>query len=416
MFLFQPAPVNYTDPWTETRSDRLTALSARPIRIAYYHERPDSSSFRYRVYNMVQAIKLGSRCLSASYFTAEDADIFPTLSEVADVIVLCRAPYTSQLEMLVTRAKRLGKRVLFDADDLIFDPAYLPLFLDTIGGAVHPPDVLDHWFALTSRLQATLGLCDGALVTNDYLADCMRRSASIPVGVIPNFMNLEQVTLSRRIYARKLASGFASVGGPTIGYFSGSPTHDWDFQLAATAIRELMDEVADLNLVVVGYLNLPAVLQDRADRIKTHPLQDFMSLQNLIGSVEANIIPLQDNVFTNAKSELKYFEAAEVGTITVASPTHVYKRAIDDGVNGFLARSYEWKAKLRAVLGHRDGYAARARAASEHAISHYAWSNQIAVIEQALLGDPGPVAVSASTGRDSAPTEVLAGQGLACQT
>ena len=66
MFLFQPAPVNYTDPWTETRSDRLTALSARPIRIAYYHERPDSSSFRYRVYNMVQAIKLGSRCLSAS--------------------------------------------------------------------------------------------------------------------------------------------------------------------------------------------------------------------------------------------------------------------------------------------------------------------------------------------------------------
>jgi glycosyltransferase involved in cell wall biosynthesis len=408
MFRFEPIPLNYQDPWNEPLSDRIAALSARPIRIAYYHERPDSSSFRYRVYNMVQAITLGSRSLSASYFTEDDVDCFAALAEVADVIVLCRAPYTAQLETLVARAKRLGKRVLFDVDDLIFDVALLPLFLDTIGGAAHPSSTLDHWFACASRLQATLSLCDGVLVTNDYLADCVRRIVNVPIRIIPNFINVQQVNLSRRIYARKWAAGFASAGGPTIGYFSGSPTHDRDFQLAAPAIRELMDELPELNLLAVGHLNLPAVLQDRADRIETRPLQDFLRLQNLIGSVEVNIIPLQNNAFTNAKSELKYFEAAAVGTITVASPTHVYQRAITDGVNGFLARSYEWKAKLRTALSQRDSYGKRARAACEHAIAQYSWSNQIAVIEQALLSDVSQVAGGASAERGGVGARMLA--------
>jgi len=36
--------------------------------------------------------------------------------------------------------------------------------------------------------------------------------------------------------------------------------------------------------------------------------------------VEIVIAPLQENVFTNCKSELKYFEAAIVGTIPSYSP------------------------------------------------------------------------------------------------
>ena len=76
-----------------------------------------------------------------------------------------------------------------------------------------------------------------------------------------------------------------------------------------------------------------------------------MNLQRLIAEVEINIAPLQDNLFTNCKSELKYFEAAITGTITVASPTYTFSRAIVDGGNSFLAAAYEWNAKLEAALG-----------------------------------------------------------------
>ena len=59
-------------------------------------------------------------------------------------------------------------------------------------------------------------------------------------------------------------------------------------------------------------------------------------------------------MFTNCKSELKYFEAAVVGTVTIASPTFTFARAIDDGKNGFIANSYDWLRKITAVIDSYD--------------------------------------------------------------
>ena len=63
-----------------------------------------------------------------------------------------------------------------------------------------------------------------------------------------------------------------------------------------------------------------------------------------------NLVPLQDNTFTNCKSELKWFEAAIVGGLTVASPTFTYRGVIEPGVNGWLAASHEWDVALREIL------------------------------------------------------------------
>jgi len=88
-------------------------------------------------------------------------------------------------------------------------------------------------------------------------------------------------------------------------------------------------------------------LRDYRSRVEFVPFQDFINLQAVIGATEVNIVPLQDNPFTNCKSELKYFEAAVVGTVTIASPIYSFASAIDDGANGYLANSYEWFNKLR---------------------------------------------------------------------
>ena len=67
-----------------------------------------------------------------------------------------------------------------------------------------------------------------------------------------------------------------------------------------------------------------------------------MNLQLALANVDLNIAPLQDNVFTNCKSELKYFEAAAAGTVTIASPTYAFRNSIVDGVNGFFASPIDW--------------------------------------------------------------------------
>ena len=75
-----------------------------------------------------------------------------------------------------------------------------------------------------------------------------------------------------------------------------------------------------------------------------------------------NIAPLElGNAFCEAKSELKFFEAALVDVVTVASPTGPFRRAIRNGENGFLASNeIEW---YQTLLKLADDSALRSKVA-----------------------------------------------------
>jgi glycosyltransferase involved in cell wall biosynthesis len=105
-----------------------------------------------------------------------------------------------------------------------------------------------------------------------------------------------------------------------------------------------------------------------------------------MSQVEINIVPLQDNGFTNSKSELKYFEAAAAGTLTIATPIFSYANAIEDGVNGFLATSTEWETKILEVVDRLNSYEELAHSAHEHSVTNYGWFNQLDCIESAVFG------------------------------
>jgi glycosyltransferase involved in cell wall biosynthesis len=81
----------------------------------------------------------------------------------------------------------------------------------------------------------------------------------------------------------------------------------------------------------------------------TKPFMSFLGLQSAIAEVDVNLSPLQSSPFTFSKSELKFFEAAVVGTITIASPTPVFSNAIQPGSTGFLAGASSWQQQLEAV-------------------------------------------------------------------
>jgi glycosyltransferase involved in cell wall biosynthesis len=99
---------------------------------------------------------------------------------------------------------------------------------------------------------------------------------------------------------------------------------------------------------------------------------DFLDLQSALGSVDLNIVPLQNSPFTGAKSELKYFEAAVAGTPTLAFTNAVFGSVITDGVNGFLAQPHEWGAKLDMIAGMTtEQRTTIADAARSQALAHY---------------------------------------------
>lgn len=391
MFIDSLPEVQFTLPWElESFEERLRCLKHRRAHVAYYYERPDTSTFRYRVYNMVRTINSLAEDVSAAWFCSADFGQMHRVIEAIDVLVICRVRYSHRVNEIITRARRKGCIVIFDVDDLVFNLDLTQHVAQTLDQDFKHPGMWDFWTAYIGRIHAAMQLCDRAIVTNDYLAEQARRLGVADVRVIPNFLNPAQIRISRRILEAKRVSGFARDGRIDLGYFSGTPSHNKDFEIICDVLERLLTEDPRLRLQIVGFLNLKGRLKNHQDRIESHSLTDFLNLQRLIGSTEINLVPLQDNVFTQCKSELKYFEAGIVGTMTIASPTFCYKAAIRDGINGYLANEQEWEAKLTAALRALDGsgtrYGVIAERAAEDSLVRYHWKSQLPAIQRALFG------------------------------
>ncbi len=400
MFTAETPAQAYADPWLLPLAERLDRLGRGRRRVAYYYDEANTSTFRYRCYNMAQlldpagvdgaegegegegagagagaGVGVGVGAVDAAvpehsacwFHRADLALAGEQIAAIADVLVVCRSGYESRLLRLVTAFQRRGKRVLFDVDDLVFDTRYAHLVMNTLDQDIDTNHQWDFWFGYLARMRATLDLCDGAITTNDFLAARLAECTARPVAVVPNFINREQRALSDRIWHDKQASGYARNGEFTVGYFSGSPSHNHDYAIVESAIAALMARRPELRLLTVGYIAPGPQLAPFHDRLQHAPFQDWLNLQRLVASVEVNLMPLEPSVFTDCKSPLKYFESAIVGTLSIASPSHNYADAIQSGVNGYLARGHEWEQRIEQVMDALSQYpdtAARARQAA----------------------------------------------------
>jgi glycosyltransferase involved in cell wall biosynthesis len=381
---------HYLPPWdAQPLEDRLAALEEDLPRVAWLYERPDTSTFRYRVFNMVECLRNEApRRVAASWFTNAEIESLISRLPQLDVLVLARVRYDAAVARLVALARGQRVTVLFDCDDLVFDSRFVHLVLDTLDQDTGSAANLDGWFAYCGRLEAVARLCDGGIATNDFLAARMSDVVRGPVNVVRNFLNRCQQQTSDLLLAEKAARGFHGDGTIGIGYFSGSPTHNRDFAIVAPALVRLLEADPDIRVRIVGFIDSTGPLAAFADRVEQFPLQDWINLQKLIAEVEINIAPLQDNMFTNCKSELKFFEAAAVGTWTVATPTMAFEAAITTPDVGRLARADEWDDALASAVAlarSQPRYAALAQSNAALVREWYGWDRFGDTIREAVL-------------------------------
>jgi glycosyltransferase involved in cell wall biosynthesis len=391
MFLNISPPLDYVDPWLSSIDDRFRQLMAQPRRIAYFYEYPDTSTFRYRVFNPGLTLAADPESeISGAWFDHRDLNADDGFIDVTDALVICRARYNSGIARMVARARTRGVPVLFDCDDLVFDSSRVHLLVDSLDLDQASEPVWDSWFASVGRIGATLRLCDTFITTNTYLAErVLEYEPQMRTAIMPNYLNREQQELSQGFHRAKQESGWARDGRIHVGYFSGSPTHARDFAIAAPAICRLLERDPRVVLRVVGFLDPNQELMRYRDRIEFHPLQDFLNLQRLIAEVEINISPLQDNTFTNCKSELKFFESAICGTLTLATPTFTFRNSIVHGKTGLLVPSHAWDTALQEAVGiveDKSRYDAMATAASEYVQAAYGWDRHADTIARAVFG------------------------------
>jgi hypothetical protein len=249
---------------------------------------------------------------------------------------------------------------MFDADDLVIEPKIAKI---SIIDGIRTQNLTEQEVeAFYQRTLTSFGEADWGCCSTEELAAAMR-FRSMTTFVIPNGFTDELHRRARLALRRRRAA--AGDGLIRIGYAAGTRTHQRDFGRAAGAIASLLRKRPDCRLVLFRKHESGTQLLDPSEFELFSGLEsqiewrDFVAhdvLSNEIARFDINIAPLEfGNPFCEAKSELKFVEAALVEVCTVASPTGPFRRAIRHGETGFLVDGQEeWESTLLRLVNDPD--------------------------------------------------------------
>jgi glycosyltransferase involved in cell wall biosynthesis len=260
-----------------------------------------------------------------------------------ECFILNRVQWSDDLAAFFERARSRDRIVIFDTDDLIFEPKLHDHFA-----------VFDGWaeserrseIEKLDRYRKTLEACGGAIVTTEPLREHARPHTG-RVEVVFNAVGEEMIRLGD-----EALGSVSDRRGVSIAYLSGTRTHNRDFLEAADAVLWALDNYPETRLLAVGKLELDSRFDRFGPRVERVSMQPWRALPKLLSGVDINLAPLEgNNPFTECKSCVKYLEAGLLYVPTIASPRPDFVRAIDDGRNGLLAEGpQEWRDALRRLI------------------------------------------------------------------
>ena len=308
-------------------------------------EGPATASRRYRGEHLVEQLeKRGVRARLALIEHLDDDCI------TYRHIVLQRSYLNALFKPLVLHFREGGGHALFEVDDAVIT---YELRMEND----HLKQFPKQQKADTEFMRDVMDACDAYITTTGPLKELLEQEfPNKQTFLSPNVASDEMLRLSQAALEERtpVANGFVRMG-----YFSGSATHNSDFETIVGALAHALEDCPEARLVLVGDLDVAegplSAYEDRIERVRPVPWQE---LPKLVAGVDINLIPLVDTRFNECKSAIKWMEAALVGVPTVAVRNRELARVIEDGVTGLLCTSEaEWhEALVRLIRDHELRY------------------------------------------------------------
>ncbi|ALV91563.1 MULTISPECIES: glycosyltransferase [Pantoea] len=136
-------------------------------------------------------------------------------------------------------------------------------------------------------------------------------------------------------------------------YLSGSKTHIKDYTIICGCLIKLAMEHPDrFSINFLGTLNdQTSIFSNLGVETNFIPFVSFEEMIQEIGRNDLVLVPLENTVFNNAKSNIKFIEAASQGVPVIASNVDQYNLAISSGVNGWLCENeLDWYENLKSII------------------------------------------------------------------
>ncbi|WP_331288726.1 MULTISPECIES: glycosyltransferase [Methylobacteriaceae] len=346
--------------------DPATTTGIFSDRIAIFAYNGPSQCFRYRVdYKIKQLQSVGQE---ASWFDASDPRSFRDQAPKFGAVIFYRVPGTPEIAELIHYVNSLGIPTFYEIDDLIIDPENYPPALESMGGLVTKEEwgrfVLDPLlFAAAARI-CKYGIGSTTLIT-DALSKLVQTGSAVTIR--NGYIEKDYSELQSKAWGTTTQSKI------TIFYGSGSRSHTGNFYNgAAQAIFAIMKRHGEVDLHIVGPLLLDDSFKIFGTRVKrSNKISTFATYLDALKQADINIAPLDGSIFADAKSEIKWLEAALVGVPSVVSTSSAYREVVRNGVDAFLCSSEsEWysaldnlvrKAPLRQTMAEEAYNTARSK-------------------------------------------------------
>ncbi|QQR78056.1 MAG: glycosyltransferase family 4 protein [Candidatus Moraniibacteriota bacterium] len=322
-------------------------------------------SARYRTTHVAEELTLHG---FKTAVTIPDNPFLPTYTDKFQVFVFHRVLEVPAIQKFITGLKEGNKTIIFETDDLVFDPKYLfhmkyfqdlnllekELYKNGVGGGLFN----DPYVAV-------------ATTTTSFLAEKLREKKH--VIIVPNRLSQHDVAVAEKL----VHTGRPGDGLIRLAYFSGSPTHSEDFATIVPVLTSLLSTHPQTRLMIVGMLELGEEFESVKSQIERLPFASRSQHFANIARADINLAPLViGDPYPESKSELKFFEAGIVGVPTVAAATQTFREAITDGTDGFVAATTEeWTEKLNRLITDSELRVRLGQAARETALEKYTNAN-----------------------------------------
>jgi glycosyltransferase involved in cell wall biosynthesis len=216
-------------------------------------------------------------------------------------------------------------------------------------------------FALGKKIDAVMRHANLILAGNEYLATRARRAGAKEVVIFPSVVDIERYQIANNQHLGEFIIGW--VGAPVTSPY---------IHIIQSALAEICKE-GDARLILLG--SGPIELKDVP--VEIHPWTETSEVEE-IQNFDVGIMPLPDQPFERGKCGYKLIQYMGCGVPVVASPIGVNQHIVEQGVNGFHAKTIpDWIAALSTLradpdLRSRMGKAGRAKVEGEFSLQKYA--------------------------------------------
>ena len=350
-------------PWSKPLTATSKNLGQRVLIIA---ELSLPQCKKYRVDQKVEMLKhLG---YNVSVVSWNDSTLCRQFLQLHALVIFYRVPGFDSVIELLEETKRLKIVTFFDVDDLIFDRE---LMTQNENINKLQSQELEEILNGADLYQSVLSSVDHIISSTHTLGDQMKRYNDGELYIIKN-------CLDDQLYDFATTHSIVKSQGDEVKivYGSGTSTHDEDFLEVADALVQILQKYSHVKLYIHGILNLPPEFENFAEQVIKVPFSNADKYYRSLSSYDINIAPLETSIFNDAKSNIKFLEAAIFKTPTVASKAAEFIDVINHAENGFLAdNTQEWLNALELLVLDANLRANIGKKAYEVALDQYSLKN-----------------------------------------